>query len=252
VSTADRVLSVLALFTMEQPEWTVEEAMVELGLSSSTAYQYFRSLVEAGLLVASRTGLYSIGPGVIRLDRITRRHDPLIREARDSMHRLADVFRSDGIALLCRSFRSQVMCVDQLSAGANFAIGYERGRPMPLFRGAASKAILAQMPSRATRRLWDSESDSIAAAGLGKDWEAFKASLRQLRRHPAITTFGEIDPGLVGISAAVFDAEGLVCGSLGVVLSAAEHNRDQELTLNYRTLVAQEAEALTARLNAAR
>lgn len=156
MSTADRVLSVLGLFTMEQPEWTVEGAMQELGLSSSTAYQYFRSLVEAGLLVSSRTGLYSIGPGVISLDRITRRHDLLVQEAREPMQRLADRIDKAGVALLCRIFRSQVMCVDQLSASATLAIGYERGRLMPLFRGAASKAILAQLSSRATRRLWDS------------------------------------------------------------------------------------------------
>lgn len=248
MSTADRVLSVLGLFTMEQPEWTVEGAMQELGLSSSTAYQYFRSLVEAGLLVSSKTGLYSIGPGVISLDRITRRHDPLVQEARQPMRRLADCVDAAGVALLCRIFKSQVMCVDQLSTGANFAIGYERGRPMPLFRGAASKVILAQLPSRATRRLWDCDAAAITAAGLGEDWEAFKAQLRQLRRTPAIATLGEIDRGLVGISAAVFDAEGLVCGSLGIVVSAASLEEGQARRDDYQALVAREAEALSARL----
>ena len=43
-SSADRLLAVLQLFTPERPEWTVETAANEIGVSVSTAYRYFRSL----------------------------------------------------------------------------------------------------------------------------------------------------------------------------------------------------------------
>lgn len=231
---------------MEQPEWTVECAMRELGLSSSTAYQYFRSLVDAGLLISSRTGCYAIGPVVISWDRILRRHDPLVQGARPSMETLAQAVGAGGIALLCKSFKSTVLCVDQRSLGATLAISYERGRPMPLFKGAASKAILAQLSSRTTRRLWDHDAAAISAAGLGEDWPAFKLALRKLRKTPALITYGEIDAGLVGFSAAVFDAQDLVCGSLGIVVSAktlADHDKEED---RLRALVAQEALRLTS------
>lgn len=74
---ADRALAVLGLFTLEEPVWTVEAVARRLGLSSSTAYGYVRSLVDAGLLVAARSGRYTVGPAVISLDRLTRRHDAL-------------------------------------------------------------------------------------------------------------------------------------------------------------------------------
>ena len=220
MATADRVLAVLGLFTLEEPVWTVEAAARRLGLSSSTAYGYVRSLVDAGLLVAAKSGRYTVGPAVISLDRLTRRHDALVRAAQPGMGRLAGLGDGGVVALLCRSFRLQVMCVDQCSTGRpGFAISYERGRPMPLYAGAASKAILAHLPPRTLRKLWTAEGATITASGLGADLPAFRGALRDLRRQGVAVTRGEIDIGLVGVSAPVF-AGGEVAGSLGVVASA--------------------------------
>lgn len=229
MATADRVLAVLGLFTLEEPVWTVEAAARRLGLSSSTAYGYVRSLVDAGLLVAARSGRYTVGPAVISLDRLTRRHDALVTGARPAMLRLAALCGGEVVALLCRSFRLQVMCVDQYSSGRpGFAIGYERGRPMPLYAGAASKAILAHLPPRTIGRLWTTQAARITSAGLGPDLPAFRRTLRGLRRQEVLVSRGEIDAGLVGVSAPVF-ADGEVAGSLGVVASAEQLDADAAL-----------------------
>jgi DNA-binding IclR family transcriptional regulator len=251
LATADRVLSVLGLFTVEEPEWTVEGAMSKLGLSSSTAYLYFRSLVEAGLLVAGKGGRYNLGPAVISLDRVTRRHDPLITEARDAMRKLVAPFVGDVVALLCRSFRLKVMCVDQYSARPTaLAIGYERGRPMQLYRGAASKSILAHLSSRTTRKLWDTEAPAIAAAGLGEDWEGFKRNLRALRKSHVVVTCGDIDPGLVGISAPVVAEGEEAIGSIGIVVANAVLDAKTGFIDEAVSLVDEQARALSARLSA--
>lgn len=251
MATADRALSILGLFTMERPEWTVDNVMSELGLSSSTAYTYIRSLVDVGLLISGKTGSYGIGPAVIGFDRIARRHDPLIHDAQSAMRALVAGAGEAGdiIALLCRPFRSQVMCVDQFSERrTSFAISYERGRPMPLYRGAASKAILAQMPSRAIRRLWETEQAQIVAAGLGNDWDQFKKTLRALRKTDVVITSGEIDTGLVGLSAPVVGSNGEVLGSLGVVVSHQTFEKHPEHAASLSGLVAKQAAAVTAAL----
>lgn len=223
MTTADRVLAVLGLFTLERPEWSVEEAAQTLGLSQSTAYQYFRSLVNAGLIVAFRSGRYVIGPAIIALDRQTRRCDPFIQTAQEPMQALSHAVRGESVALLCRLYGSTVMCVDQSArAVSQLAVSYERGRPMPLSRGSASKIILAHLPLRTLRRVYDNDPDAIAGAGLGADWEAFKAVLRDMRKAGYCQTAGDLDPGLVGISAPVFSPEGDILGSIGVVLPATD------------------------------
>ena len=146
---------------------------------------------------------------MISLDRVTRRHDVLVTAAQEPMRRLAALAPGEVVALLCRSFRGRVMCVDQYSPGTPpFAIAYERGRPMPLYRGAASKAILAHLPLRNLRRLWAAEAEAIGEAGLGSDWATFLRTLKTLRATSAVVTRGELDAGLVGISAPVFGSEG--------------------------------------------
>ena len=52
---------------------------------------------------------------------------------------MADLLRfapADSTVLLCRIFRETVLCVHQVTGADRPApVSYERGRPMPLFRG---------------------------------------------------------------------------------------------------------------------
>ena len=111
----------------------------ELGFSASTAHDYFRSLVLSGLLVAAKAGRYVIGPAIIEYDRLTRTCDPLIESAQPVMQKLTSTLNFPCVSLLCRLYRLTVMCVDQHAApSTGFVVSYERGRPMSLFRDAAS------------------------------------------------------------------------------------------------------------------
>jgi DNA-binding IclR family transcriptional regulator len=80
-TTSDRVLGVLALFTHERSEWSVEDAAEALEVPVSTAYRYFKSLSSAELLIPYWPGRYVLGPAVIELDRMMRLRDPLINAA---------------------------------------------------------------------------------------------------------------------------------------------------------------------------
>ncbi|KQM20888.1 IclR family transcriptional regulator [Novosphingobium sp. Leaf2] len=228
MTTADKVLSILQLFSIEQPEWTVEAVSAELNISASSAYQYVRSLVTAGLLVANNSGRYIVGPAVIELDRLMRRYDPLIHEAQEPLRQIVAPYDGNAIGLLCRIYRLRVMCVDQYVLRApSFAISYERGRPMPLARGAASKSILAHLNPRQLRNFYDSNPTEVSEAGLGDTWQDFKAAVRSLRKSNVVATAGELDAGLMGISAPVFDASNNVLGSIGLVVSDHLFNGDE-------------------------
>lgn len=207
----------MRLFAGEQSEWTVEAAARELGLSQSTAYQYFRSLVDGGFLSTYKTGLYVIGPAIIEMDRQTRRRDPLILAARSDMDQLGESIEGhDDVVLLCRLYKLTVMCIDQRAPAVPLqTVSYERGRPMPLERGAASKAILAHLPPRALRRFYDQS----YPRGVDPTWAEFRKPLRDIRRSGVSITYGELDPGRIGLSAPIFGVDGDVVGSIGLVLA---------------------------------
>jgi DNA-binding IclR family transcriptional regulator len=220
-STVDRALSILHLFTLERPQWTVEDAARAMHLPTSTVYRYFRSLTSAGMIVNFTAGRYVIGPAIIELDRHMRRSDPLIVSAQPVMDRLARDCHMQAVTLLCRIYQLKVMCVDQrVNFPSELGSSYERGRPMPLFRGSASKVILAYLPSRLIKRAFERDAEAAHIAGFDQDRTAFKSEMRAIRRAGLCITHGEIDPGVIGISAPVFTSDGEIVASIGVVIHA--------------------------------
>lgn len=213
-TTADRVLGILSLFSGDRWRWTVEDAAVELGVPTSTAYRYFKSLAQAELLSSYVAGHYMLGPAICALDRQMRLHDPFITAAREEMKRLISEY-PDTIVLLTRLYKNTVMCVHR-EGDALAAQGYERGRPMPLDRGAASKVILAHLPAKQVRSVATSGTNETAPFDEGE----MREELRKIKAQGFSITYGEIDKGAVGISVPVFRDASALEGSLSFVLDA--------------------------------
>lgn len=221
-SSGDRLLSVLGLFTIERSQWTVEDAAEALGVSAATSYRYFRRLTNAGLITPVAGAGYTLGPAIIQMDRQIQIADPMLRAARPVMHGLIDQAAEGSALLLCRLFHDRVMCVYQvLGLGPQEPVSYQRGRPMPLFGGATSKIILAHLPGRTLKSLFERNREAIADAGLGADWDSFRAALAAIRRAGHAISYGEIDAGRIGLGIPIFDRDRAVLGSLSFVVSAA-------------------------------
>lgn len=218
MSTADNLMAALSLYTMEAAEWSVESAAAKLGVSNSTAYRYFSSLTKAGFLEQSAGGRYVLGPAIIAYDRQLRLQDRLIRAADPVMRRLIRRNGGEGVALLCRRFHQQVMCVHEVfeHRPAN-AVSYERGRPMGLYRGAASLIILAHLPPKTLRKLWTHDA-SLMADTLGGSWEGMRQTLKKIRKAGVYVSHAHLDPEVVGISAPVFDPDRHSVHSISLVV----------------------------------
>ena len=215
-SSLARMLAVVDLFSERAPVWTVDGIASGLGYTRATAYRYVAELHEAGLLTRVARGAYALGPRIIELDRQIRRCDPLLRVAEQVMPGLLRDDRGQ-VALLCALFRDRVLCIHQAGRDRKLAVSYERGRPMPLFRGATSKAILAWLPERRLTRLFLDHQPEIRRAGLGRDRGEFLAALKAIRREGHAITRADVDPGVVGVAVPLFAGERAVIGSLSVV-----------------------------------
>lgn len=221
--SGDRLLAVLALFSADEAQWTVEAAADRLGVSVPTTYRYFKKLTKAGLISPVSGARYTLGPAIIQMDRQIQIGDPMLNAARGVMIELARCAPEGSTVLLCRLFHDRVMCVHQvMGRGPQEPVSYERGRLMPLYRGATSKIILAHLPPRTLKALLAHHASEIAAAGLGEQWEEFRAALAAIRRAGMTVSRGEIDPGRVGVAAPVFDQDRAVLGSLSLALPAMQ------------------------------
>lgn len=219
----DRTISVLKLFTLETPAWTVERVAAALGVSASSAYRYVAVLTEAGLLTPAGGGAYVLGPAFIQYDRQIQLTDPLLQVARPVMEEILRFAPIGSTVLLCRLFGETVLCIHQVAGRmAGDPVSYERGRPMPLFKGATSKAILAWLPSRDLRRLFEAHRAEIAASALGRDWPAFRTGLVRIRRAGHEVSRGELDAGRIGVAVPILDEGRRALGSLSYVIAARE------------------------------
>jgi len=219
MNRANRVNSVLRLFTAEKPMWTADEASAALEVSLSTAYRQLAALVKAGLLDAVEgSSAYVLGPAIIELDRNIRLSDSLIIAAKPAMRWLADQAPVPCTVLLCRLYRDRVMCIHQEEkAGNGGEVSYERGRLMPLFHGAPSKAILAQLPTRKLAGIVaDLQNEPNGAARQIPDLEELRHELKQIRRIGYCITRGEVDAGIVGLAVPLPTARRGIAASLGV------------------------------------
>ena len=127
MSSGDKLLSVLTLFSTERAVLTVEQAAQEFGLSTSTSYRYFASLAKAGLIDQPGEGRYIPGPAAIEMDWLIRRTDPLTLACGPAWRQLAVGLDRPVVLLLCRLYRGQVMCVMQDRVGfPQFGSGHER------------------------------------------------------------------------------------------------------------------------------
>jgi DNA-binding IclR family transcriptional regulator len=218
-SSLERMLALLDVFTTAAPAWSTEDLIRFSGASRSTCYRHVKALQAAGLITPVAGGAWMLGPRVIELDRTMRLTDPVTTGGGPAMRALAAETGFSG--LLCLLFSGTVMCVDDVpAAGAPVGL-FSRGQRRPLFAGAASKVILAHLPPHRLRALFARHRTTIAASGLGADWDAFRDTLRAMREAGHCVTVGEFQPGVLGIAAPLFNAEGGVLGSLGIATEAA-------------------------------
>lgn len=221
-SSLERMLRVLDIFTEATPIWAVDDMGAALGYTRSTVYRYVRELADADLLFQLEAGRYTLGARIITWDRQLRVSDPLVRAAKQLEPELPQ-WSEHQVWLVCRLFKNQVVCIHQ-SGCLTDEVSYARGTPRPLFMGATSKAILANLGTRQHNQLFLENPQLIGQSNLGQTWDEFRRSLQRIRRKGFVITAAEVDTGVYGLAAPIFDGDGRVVGSISCVRPLEERD----------------------------
>ncbi len=213
-TSTTRVLGLLDLFTLENPVWTAEMLVDQLGLARATVYRYLKALFDAGFIVPTAGGGYVLGPRFIEFDSQIRESDPLLQVAPPIMTRPSDPLI--GAQVLCSFYSDRVMSIFVHKIDKNISLQMERGHPFPLFFGAPSKIIVAYLPTYQLRNLLLNHAEEISKAGLGENWKEFRSKLKELRK-AGYCMSGEMNKKIVGVAAPIFCAPNVVAASLCLV-----------------------------------
>ncbi|OLL31260.1 IclR family transcriptional regulator [Burkholderia sp. SRS-W-2-2016] len=217
MSSITRLLSILELFSEAKPLLSVEDVGAELDCSTPTAYRYVRELVDAGLLVRFAGGDYGLGPRIIKLDYHLRVSDPLLAVGQPIMRELSEHSGFD--IVMSRWYGNELVDTHRETHDASLDLRYGRGRPRPLFLGAAPKAILSTFPKAKLALLFDQYADEIAHSGLGATLDEFRASLLKIRRAGFYLSKDELEDGVSALASPLFtDDSGEAVGSLAAIV----------------------------------
>ena len=121
--------------------------------------------------------------------------------------------------MITEMFADRVITVHHERGTDPTTVSFSRGRPLPLCRGAGSKAILAQLPASLQRKLYDKHHAEAATAGLGTSWSAFRTAMSAIRKAGHALSLGELDPQNVGIGVPLTPPDGSPPGALVAVMS---------------------------------
>lgn len=220
MTSLQRMLGLLDLFTERAPVWKVEALAEQSGLSRATTYRYVRELCDAGFLARVTASNYTLGPRIIELDRQIRVSDPLFTAGKPVVAQL--VAETGEIGILASLYGDRMICVHvDHSPKAGMRLLMERGHVLPLFRGSTAKIILAHLPYRRLHHLYAENRAAIAEAGLAHDWPSFLRVLRDIRAAGYYISMGELNPAVRAVAAPLFNGAGDILGSLTLAMPRA-------------------------------
>jgi DNA-binding IclR family transcriptional regulator len=241
-----RAFAILNVFDEEHPVWHTDEINEALGYTRATGYRYVKDLVEVGFLQKVSAGRYSLGPRIIELDYQLRRSDPVLLAAVPVMDELVKKVRLD--AVLSTIYGLKVVDTYRASVDAALRLSYGRGRPRPLFLGAAPKVILANLARPQLVKIYESAKEEAAASGLGGNWTEFRRRLSDIRRDDFYWSRGELQSKVSGAAVPIFNADGEVTAALALVGLSGALEAVGERRL--KSLLARAREEIQARLAA--
>ena len=231
-TTPRKMLRILDLIE-DSPEPVSTDVMLEaLGFTRSTLYRHLKILTETEMITSLPDSGFTLGPRIVELDYKMRQRDPLLAASQPLMIELAQSER--GVALLCRRYKDRVLCIHQERGEVSFRSNYTRGLARPLFRGAASRVILAYLSGPTVMRLYADAPEAFAAAGLGTTQAEARTELRRIRAAGWDMTEAQVTPGVTGVAAPLLDCGGEVMGSLSLTLPARERSETERQRLGER------------------
>ena len=216
-SSQARLLAVLDLFNDQRLFWTPDDISAALGVSRPTGYRYVRHLTEFGLLQRVHDGQVTLGPRIIVLDHYIRHADPVLQVGVPFMRELVALSGFDCVITCLMG--DQVLDTHREYSSAPASLTYDRGRPRPLFLGAAPKLILAHLPTPQLRRLTQGREDELARAGLPTEWAELRRYFGGIRKAGHYLSTGELEAQLGALAVPLLHRNGEVLGALALVTS---------------------------------
>jgi DNA-binding IclR family transcriptional regulator len=215
VRALSRGLRILALFTAENPEWSLSELSRRTGLHKATTYRMTRTMEAEGFLVFDATmGKYHLGPATIPLSFLASSQSELLRTARPYLQELAEL--TGETSNLAVRVAGSVVIIGQVLTSHPFKPSLPLGRVLNDLANAHGK-VFAAFQSAADEAHLLSVPQARLTPNTVTDPAELAAQLAQVRTEGVAFDVEEHGLGVCSVAAPVRDQSGDVRATLSVV-----------------------------------
>lgn len=214
-ATVDRAIDVLELLRDAPGPVGVRDIARQVGISPATAHRLLASLRTRGLVTqVEGSRAYRLGWGLLDYaNAVLRRTDlpsvaaPVVRALRDGT--------GETVTLQVPVGNDRV-CVYELEGVHEVRRRVGVGRRVPLHAGASGRAILAFMAAPDIDRILESAGSTALTGATETDRRRLAGLLETVRSQGIAFSSGETVDGVSSMAMPIFDAAGIVIGSVAV------------------------------------
>lgn len=221
-----RVVGLLDTLARSDEDLTVRELAAEVDVSKSAAQRMLSSLVDTGLAVqdpASRR--YGLGPLTLVLGTAYQRRIDLRALAAGQMTALRDLTgETVGLSVLVGE---ELLHIDQVESRSELRRTFEIGKPLPLWAGAPSRVLLADLPDGEVDRIVRAHRPSAVVPASPPSADDLIASVKECRRRGYGVAFEETIPGVNTVAAPVRRQDGSTAATISITGPANRVDRDR-------------------------
>jgi DNA-binding IclR family transcriptional regulator len=186
-----------------------------LGEPLSSVYRLLQSLTAIGWVDrGSRRGAYRLGLSLMTIGGLVEDHLD-IREA--SLPSLRELVAATGVtSFLCVRRGSRAVCLERIEGHAVQSLVMLLGGSLPLYAGAAPRALLAFLPAAEQTAILKDASQRMRDDPPRPADKDIIADLARIRSAGYSVSDADVTPGIAALGAPVFNHRGEVQGALSV------------------------------------
>jgi len=236
--TANKVLNIFTLFTMDNRSMTVEEISTELSIPASSVYRHIRVLKEYGYLIEDNYGNYKLGYKFLELANIVRADISLTSIAKSYMDELTTRFRETTILNVISGLNAVCLTTSVIDNAA-IKVSSAEGKVMPLFGGASAKALLAYQDDKVIDKIFDNNLVNKITKNTITDKNRLIEDLLQVKREGYATSVGELDEGVKAYGFPIKNSKGEVIASLTIAGPEfrMKHRSEEDIVEAFKSVI---------------
>jgi DNA-binding IclR family transcriptional regulator len=211
ISKAGAVLDILE----QHKEASAADLAAALGEPLSSVYRLLQSLTTTGWVDrSSRRGAYRLGLSLMTIGGLVEDHLDIREASLPSLRQLVDVTKETSFLCVRRGLRA--VCLERIEGYAVQSLAMLLGGSLPLYAGAASRALLAFLPVAEQSAILKDTSQQLRDDPPRPDDKEIIADIARIRTAGYSVSDGDVTPGIAALGAPVFNHRGEVQGALSL------------------------------------